>query len=205
MIKKILFLCFIAFQVQAVDIFQAIEVNDKLAIKQWLKSNLEVDLLNDKGQSLLHVAVQVENKPLVKKLLKKKIDVNIIDHHGKTAMDYAVELGMSKIALSLASYKACVTNQANLKDFWAIIQKRKKLARLIFFVPGIIPALFFAWSLSLLFSITEGFFLGCLLGIPIGLVGGFVGSYSLIFFQLPIFTIIRQSKEHLLLNVAIIR
>lgn len=113
MIKKILVLCFMVFQLQAIDIFQSIEVNDKQAIRQWLKSKPDVYVLNDQGQSLLHVAVQASNRLLVKQLLKKKIDVNLVDQFGKTALDYAVELRYTKIAVDLLGYKASITQESN--------------------------------------------------------------------------------------------
>ena len=113
MIKKILILCFMAFQLQAIDTFQAVEVNDKLAVRQWLKSKPDVHILNVQGQSLLHIAVQTGNRLLVKQLLKKKIDVNLIDQLGKTALDYAVELQYKNICYDLLCHKAAVSKLDN--------------------------------------------------------------------------------------------
>ena len=118
-----------ALQMQAIDIFQAVEVNDKVAVRQWLRSKPNVELLNEQGQSLLHVAVQAGNRTLVKDLLKKKIDVNLIDQFGKTAMDYAVELGEAKIILSLAKYKAMVTLEDNLSKVKGIRGMRNMSSR----------------------------------------------------------------------------
>ena len=122
MIKKILALCCMVFQLQATNIFQAVEVNDKLAVRQWLKSKPSVELLNEQGKSLLHVAVQAGNRTLVKNLLKKKIDVNLIDQFGKTAMDYAVELRYKNICYDLLGYKASVTQEVN----WLILNDMLK-------------------------------------------------------------------------------
>ena len=147
MIKKILALCFLVFQLQAIDIFQAVEVNDKLAVRQWLKSKPDVHVLNDQGQSLLHVAVQAGNRALVKQLLKKRIDVNLVDHHGKTAMDYAVELQYDNIVLAMVKYNANVSSKENYEYVRSTIKARAKFFALVSLVLYTIASMI--WNIGL--------------------------------------------------------
>lgn len=154
MIKKIVALSFLVLQLQALDIFQAVEINDKQAVKQWLMSKQNVHVLNDQGQSLLHVAVQAGNRLLVKQLLKRKIDVNLIDQCGKTTLDYAVELRYKKISILLASKGAFCVIQSNKDYVHSIIRKHcipwslgLVVACFILF-PGVVVA----WGVTLLMA-----------------------------------------------------
>ena len=154
MIKKILALCFMVFQLQATNIFQAVEVNDKLAVRQWLKSKPSVELLNEQGQSLLHVAVQAGNRILVKDLLKKKIDVNLIDQFGKTAMDYAVELQYKDIVSVLLKHKASVTTEAHMSYIKKLLCKKQRLYKILGWV-FVVPSILFVISIGTMAAFTN--------------------------------------------------
>lgn len=179
MIKKIFVLCFMVFQLQALDIFQAVEMNDKLAVRQWLKFKSNVDLLNDQGQSLLHVAVQAGNKSVVKHLLSKKIDVNIVDQFGKTALDYAVELQRDGIVLLLVKRYAKIANAENSKKLKIIINKRNNRNQ---FIAKVLQFPFTCLKILTVAAVIIGIPLGIVLALTVDpifiLVGGF-GAISL--------------------------
>lgn len=112
--KIILLLSFLSCGLfQASDIFKAIGQHDKKAIQSWLKSNPDVALNNDQGQTVLMKAVQVNNKNLVHKLLKAGASVNVVDQFGRTALDYAVELNNKEIAKALVKHQGMVSSEVN--------------------------------------------------------------------------------------------
>ena len=112
---------------QASDVFKAIESNNKKEIQKWLKSNPNVDVLNDQEQSVLIAAVCAENDYLVKQLLKRKATVNVIDKSGKTALDYAVELKQNNMVLKLVKREAMVTSQENLVCVQKTLKRRARI------------------------------------------------------------------------------
>ena len=171
MFKKIFTFCLIAFQLQAIDIFQAVEVNDKLAVRQWLRSKLDVHILNDQGQSLLHVAVQAGNRSLVKQLLKKKIDVNIIDQHSKAAMDYAVELGFNKIAFLLVRHGALMNQYSSISNFYISIKKKQSFWSKIFPI-SVLIAIPILWLSIMPILLSIAYFVSSMIAFPVFAVLG---------------------------------
>ena len=109
-------------------IFHDISQGNKKAVKAWIKSKPDLMVLNDQGQTVLHVAVQSGNRKIVKMLTKAGVGLNILDKQGKTALDHAVEVGHVKISYDLVKKKAliaCAYNQQPLKKL--IIQRTIKL------------------------------------------------------------------------------
>lgn len=155
MIKKIFVLCFMVFQLQAIDIFQAVEVNNKQTIGQWLTSKPNVNVLNEQGQSLLHVVVKSGNRKLVRVLLEKKVDINIIDSLGKTALDYAVELKHKKIVFDLAKKNAAIGLDSNLAELEKLLKNRSNKFRFLGFLflsIGLIGSVFHSLLLSVIYG-----------------------------------------------------
>lgn len=110
--------------VQETDIFWDIHYGDTKAVQRWLKSDQNIEQLNNDGQSILIKAVIKENKFLVRKLLSFGVEVNVIDNFGKTALDYAVQQENKAIIRLLLKEKAKVTSDINAVHCREIVAKR---------------------------------------------------------------------------------
>jgi hypothetical protein len=108
------------------DIFYEVRKGNTKAVKAWIKTKPDLNIKNEKGQSILTVAVLQEHYNLVKILLKAGVPVNSLDLSDKTALDYAVESGHDQMVLKLARYKACASTQQNAEIVTNIIQKKYK-------------------------------------------------------------------------------
>lgn len=127
-IKAIIFASCLSLSLsQAVDIFRAIELNDKKVIQKWLKNECDTKVVDNRGQTIVIAAVHANNRSLVKQFLKKGVLINAIDNSGKTALDYAAELSRKKIVPVLLKKGAKVTSEKNLCKVSEIIKHRSRV------------------------------------------------------------------------------
>lgn len=122
-----LFLCNF---VQSSDIFNAIASKNKKSIQKWLKSERDIDAVNEHGQSMLIKAVQYKNRDLVGRLLRLGAKVNIVDNFGQTALDYAVESGNKTVVKMLLGVNAMVTTESNMVRCKQLITKSTGFGRI---------------------------------------------------------------------------
>lgn len=122
-----MFLCNV---VQSNDIFNAIASKNKKSIQKWLKSERDIDAVNEHGQSMLIKAVQYKNRDLVGRLLKLGAKVNIVDNFGQTALDYAVESGNKTVVKMLLGVNAMVTTESNMVRCKQLITKSTGFGRI---------------------------------------------------------------------------
>lgn len=83
------------------DLFEAIEDRDK-RLPELLQKCKNIDIKNEVGQSLLHIAVGCENLDATKTLISEGINVNSLDSDGKTPLHYVAENRNSTIAPTFA-------------------------------------------------------------------------------------------------------
>ncbi|WP_432663364.1 ankyrin repeat domain-containing protein [Wukongibacter baidiensis] len=69
------------------DWFQSIRLGELEFIKKSIRK-LDINMVNEFGQSLLHEAIAYKQKEIAIELLKESIDVNIQDKEGRTALHY---------------------------------------------------------------------------------------------------------------------
>jgi ankyrin repeat protein len=61
------------------------------AVKELLKSNVNLDLQNNRGETALIIAAAAGKKDVVKALLRAGANRSITDNNGRTALDYAIQ------------------------------------------------------------------------------------------------------------------
>ncbi|HSW75637.1 MAG TPA: ankyrin repeat domain-containing protein [Candidatus Saccharimonadales bacterium] len=99
---------------QTTDIFYEISKgNLSKNTENWLKNSENKNMVNAKGQTILHHAVLTGNIQIIKKVANSNVDVNALDKAGKTALDYAVDHGNKNIIQYLLMKKASVTTEQN--------------------------------------------------------------------------------------------
>ncbi len=81
-----------------VDLFQAIRRNDTDGFYSQI-DNVDINQLDEDGQSLLHEAVAFNNSSLGKELIAKNIDVNHKDMNSQTPLHYAANNKEIEIAM----------------------------------------------------------------------------------------------------------
>lgn len=73
-----------------VNAIQAARKHEHVAIANYLESKQDINTVNDKNETLLHLAVKTCDLKHIKELLAKSADVNLVDLKGKTALDIAI-------------------------------------------------------------------------------------------------------------------
>lgn len=84
---------------EPISLFEAAKRGDLLSIAYADKRHDRLFALNEKGQSLLHLAVLSDHTKLVAYLLNKALDIDAIDNHGNTPLGIAVAHGVSTTIL----------------------------------------------------------------------------------------------------------
>ncbi|MCF6347896.1 MAG: ankyrin repeat domain-containing protein [Flavobacteriaceae bacterium] len=74
------------------DIFQIVRLKEYRNYDNVIDS-VDINIVNEDGQSLLHEAIVSENEYVVKDLLNRGIDTSIQDNKGLTPLHYAVQYG----------------------------------------------------------------------------------------------------------------
>ena len=103
--------------------FDSIYANNINLLKEYLETG-DINVINERGMSLLHYAIVFNNSEVLNLLLDNYINVNIQDKHGETAAHYCVinnRMGFLKTLIrhncdlniknedgQNALYKACV-------------------------------------------------------------------------------------------------
>ncbi len=82
-------------------------------VENAINQGIEINNLNDYGNSLLHVAVASGKKAIVETLLKAKAAINICDKYGATPLHEACKHGDLALVKLLVSYKASVDHRDN--------------------------------------------------------------------------------------------
>jgi uncharacterized protein len=70
------------------DLFQMIRINASSTVAA-LQSATDINVRQDDGQNLLHMAIAYGNQPVICELFKLGIDVNAQDSRGQTPLHYA--------------------------------------------------------------------------------------------------------------------
>ncbi len=164
-------------------IFHDIAQGNKKAVKVWLKSNPDLLIMNDQGQTVLHAAVQSGNRNIVKMLTKAGVELNILDKQGKTALDHAVEVGHVKISYDLVKKKALIACAYNEKPLKELIIKRMMRLYKIFVGVIVVGAIIVLTAVSLFVTniVSEwssGIIVLAFMGLP-GLTIGSVGIFGI--------------------------
>ena len=177
-------------QAQKIDIFSALEQQNKKDIKAWVKSKPDTTVFNEKGLTPLHAAVETGNQNIVKKIVRSGIAINILDNNNQTALDYAVKLGHKKIVLLLVKQKASVTTDDHLKQTKIIIKQHyKKLMKIFYIIMPILVITSPIW--------VAPFLVGTLPMSSIIVVGTHITSMTFVgMFSLPIATMNWKAREH---------
>ncbi len=163
------------------DIFHDIAWGNEKAVKFWIKSKPDLMVLNDQGQTVLHVAVQSGNRKIVKMLTKAGVGLNVLDKQGKTALDHAVEVGHVKISYDLVKKKAliaCAYNQQPLKKL--IVKRMTKLYKIFAGVIAVGAILMFTAILAvpMVVGIHAAYMIGVFMGLP-GVSLMYIGAFEI--------------------------
>lgn len=131
-------------------IFHDIAQGNKKAVKVWLKSKPDLSIMNEQGQTVLHVAVMTGDWSMVKTVLKSKIAINVLDKQGKTALDCAVDQSDVKMVQKLFNRKAQVTTQQNA-EYVANVTKFyfPRAVKLAMIISGILVAAVICYELGI--------------------------------------------------------
>ena len=162
-------------------IFHDIAWGNEKAVKFWIKSKPDLMVLNDQGQTVLHVAVQSGNRKIVKMLTKAGVGLNILDKQGKTALDHAVEVGHVKISYDLVKKKAliaCAYNQQPLKKL--IVKRMTKLYKIFAGVIAVGAILFFVPLVLMITQVMPDFYIGLMVMVCMGFPGATIGSIGIL-------------------------
>lgn len=84
------------------DLFEAIQDHDK-RISELIRKCKNIDIKNDEGQTLLHIAVGYENLDATRALISEGINVNASDSDGLTSLHYIAENRNSTISSTYAN------------------------------------------------------------------------------------------------------
>jgi len=71
------------------DAFDSIYANNINSLKEYLETG-DINVINERGMSLLHYAIIFNNNEVFNILLDNYININIIDNHGDTPAHYCV-------------------------------------------------------------------------------------------------------------------
>lgn len=71
------------------DAFDSVYANNISSLKQYLE-NGDINVINERGMSLLHYAIIFNNNEIFNLLLDNYININIVDNHGDTPAHYCV-------------------------------------------------------------------------------------------------------------------
>lgn len=82
------------------DIFQHVRLNDINALKMAIGS-IDINIVNESGQSLLHEAAVNNSVKCAQELLDKGIDSNIKDNKGMTALHYSAANNSVDVAVEI--------------------------------------------------------------------------------------------------------
>jgi ankyrin repeat protein len=77
--------------------FHAIETGNLEALMILISTGLNIDLQNDKGQSLLMKAIEHENIMMVQYLINQDIDLYLMDDKYDMALDYAKRCSFQRV------------------------------------------------------------------------------------------------------------
>ncbi|MFY8037654.1 MAG: ankyrin repeat domain-containing protein [Cyclobacteriaceae bacterium] len=80
------------------NLFDIIILDDKKLFEKLISSEIDINILNDDGNSLLHIALSYHRFEIASSLIEKGINVNIQNKKGKTAMHYAASPEALEIA-----------------------------------------------------------------------------------------------------------
>ena len=94
------------------DIFQIIRRGSESAYLEAIKS-IDVNIVDEDGQGLLHQAIASQKEDIVYDLLSKNVDVNIQDGVGQTALHYAAMYRMPEVAKGIIAHGANVNSKDN--------------------------------------------------------------------------------------------
>ena len=113
------------------DVFDSVYSNNILALREYLETG-DVNVVNERGMSLLHYSIVFNNMTIFNILLDNYIDINIKDNHGDTAAHICVinnRIGFLKMLirnncdLTLKNddghtplYKACMLGRENMVE-----------------------------------------------------------------------------------------
>jgi ankyrin repeat protein len=97
------------------SIFIAALRDDCLSVIRYVKQNNDIDMVDQRGQSLLHLAVRSKSKHVVHLLLDYGINANLQDRYGETPLHIATQMGSIDIVHTLLAYGVDI-NAKNKKD-----------------------------------------------------------------------------------------
>ncbi|HKK44994.1 MAG TPA: ankyrin repeat domain-containing protein [Balneolaceae bacterium] len=95
------------------DIFTAIRSIDYVSINILLSDGVNIDTVDQDGNTPLMVAAQVGNPRIVDIILNHKPDVNLQNKNGDTALIIAAKTGQLEIVKKLVSHEAYLSTQNN--------------------------------------------------------------------------------------------
>lgn len=79
------------------DVFQAVRLNDVYVYNQLI-AEIDINVLNENGQNLLHEAIAHSNTLLGLDLISRKIDINHQDVNGQTPLHFAAMYNSYELA-----------------------------------------------------------------------------------------------------------
>ncbi|EEA07764.1 uncharacterized protein CMU_006870 [Cryptosporidium muris RN66] len=87
------------------DLFKLVEIYDKNILTDILeyKNNVELNIKDEDGRTILHNAVSKNNIELVRLLINKGVDVNTCDDSGWTPLHSSCSSGLEEITIYLLS------------------------------------------------------------------------------------------------------
>ena len=88
------------------EAFFAIHMGDKKDFKECLRKDINLDLADDNGYTLLHFAVINEQLAMVIILLMSGANPNIADNQGNTPLHLAISYGLNQIIFILSKHGA---------------------------------------------------------------------------------------------------
>lgn len=103
-------------------------------IKDRIKYGIDMNTINKKGKTPLHMAISKDNVEIARLLLENKADVNNTDRWGNTSLHLAISGGNIEITRLLLEYKANM-NKTNLIGNTplktAVLHKNIEITRLL--------------------------------------------------------------------------
>jgi len=111
--KSFLILIFFAFCVYADALHQAVEDINEPKVHRLVEEGMDINALNEKGKTVLHLASAIGRYSLVKYLVEHGANVHIKDKEHKTPLIYAIEKNRIKVIMYLSKI---VNKQEEEKD-----------------------------------------------------------------------------------------
>jgi len=100
--KTLFLLFFFSFTLLASPLHEAVtDINEK-KVHALVEKGVDVNALNNKGQTALHLAAPIGRYSLVKYLVEHGADVHIKDKFHKTPLVYAIEKNQIKVVMYLS-------------------------------------------------------------------------------------------------------